>query len=182
MAEVTWAVTLGGQTFELELRRSGNGAVHELTVNGRGEESGRTPVSLRHIHGHKYLISLGNRTAPVFISKEANGYRTVLYGHDFTARVEEARLYRLKQELAALTISDGPVNVTAPMPGLVLTIEVTTGDEVREGDGLVVVESMKMENEVRAPAAGIVDLVAVEQGAAVDRGALLVRIIPGGAP
>ena len=64
------------------------------------------------------------------------------------------------------------------MPGLVVLIEVTEGQHVEAGDGLVVIESMKMENEIRAPSAGVVEQVLVGQGDAVDKGETLVRMVP----
>jgi biotin carboxyl carrier protein len=67
----------------------------------------------------------------------------------------------------------GPARVTAPMPGKIVRVLVSPGQEVAAGAGLLVVEAMKMENELRAPRAGVVlDLVARE-GQAVESGALL---------
>ena len=64
----------------------------------------------------------------------------------------------------------------APMPGLVVRVNVREGDEVRSGQGLVVMEAMKMENELRATAAGVVRRVVVAAGSAVEKGALLVEM------
>jgi pyruvate carboxylase subunit B len=66
--------------------------------------------------------------------------------------------------------------VRAPMPGLVVRVEVQVGDRVTAGAGLVVVEAMKMENELRAPAAGDVAAIHVTAGAAVEKGAPLVTL------
>jgi pyruvate carboxylase subunit B len=66
--------------------------------------------------------------------------------------------------------------VRAPMPGLVVRIEVAVGDAVEPGKSLVVVEAMKMENELRAPAAGLVTAVHVAAGAPVEKGAALVTL------
>jgi len=66
--------------------------------------------------------------------------------------------------------------VKAPMPGLVVRIEVAAGQPVLAGAGLVVVEAMKMENELRAPHAGVVATVHVAVGQAVERGAPLVTL------
>ena len=178
MAEVRWAVTLGGQIFELSL--SGNGADEgfELEVKQEGAFSGTTPVALQHVFRNKYLISLGNRTAPVFIDREPDGYRVVIYGHEFRAEVEEARLHHLLEEVASLSGPDGPMEITAPMPGLVVDVEVAEGDEVAQGQGIAVIESMKMENEIRAEAAGVVEKVLIESGQTVEKGQALVRIVP----
>jgi len=179
MATITWAVTLGGQTFELELQPADRPGEFLLGVVGKeGGDSGRSTVSLCHVHGEKYMITIGRRSAPVFIRANSGSYRTVLYGHDFTARVEEARLFHLKQDMAARESSDGPVEVAAPMPGLVLAVEVSEGAAVAEGDGLIVVESMKMENEIRSPVSGVVEEITVAEGETVDRSAVLARIVP----
>ena len=68
--------------------------------------------------------------------------------------------------------------VRAPMPGLVLDILVEEGDEVAAEQGLLVLEAMKMENELNAPSGGVVGTVHVESGEAVDKEALLIEIEP----
>jgi len=67
--------------------------------------------------------------------------------------------------------------VKAPMPGLVVRVEVTKGQSVEAGEGLVVVEAMKMENELRASHAGIVEQVHVSAGDRVEKGAPLVTLV-----
>ena len=64
--------------------------------------------------------------------------------------------------------------ITAPMPGIILSIAVKEGDEVNAGDALLVLEAMKMENEIHAPRAGKVKKVHVSEGAEVQSGAALV--------
>jgi pyruvate carboxylase subunit B len=71
---------------------------------------------------------------------------------------------------------DGPVTVTATLPGLVVAIAVSEGDEVQTGESLLTIEAMKMQNEVRAPRGGRVTGVSVLPGQAVATGALLLRI------
>lgn len=68
--------------------------------------------------------------------------------------------------------------VKAPMPGLVVRVEVSAGQVVEAGDGLVVVEAMKMENELRASHAGIVEQIHVSAGQRVEKGAPLVTLSP----
>ncbi len=72
------------------------------------------------------------------------------------------------------TIADGAV--TAPMPGKILDIKVKKGDRVKAGDVLIILEAMKMENEVVAPKGGVVEDIKVNVGDTVDRGAVLVVI------
>jgi biotin carboxyl carrier protein len=77
--------------------------------------------------------------------------------------------------IAAVHASDaGPQRVTAPMPGKIVKLLVKPGDKVQPRQGVVVVEAMKMENELRARAAGTVSEVRVAEGASVEAGAILV--------
>ena len=69
----------------------------------------------------------------------------------------------------------GPKPVRAPMPGMIVRTEVNVGDQVRAGQGVVVMEAMKMENELKAEADGIVERVLVATGQAVEKGTVLVE-------
>ena len=73
----------------------------------------------------------------------------------------------------------GPAHLFAPMPGLIVRVNVQEGDHVRPGQGLVVMEAMKMENELRATVAGIVRRVVVSPGSAVEKGATLLEMEAG---
>jgi biotin carboxyl carrier protein len=72
--------------------------------------------------------------------------------------------------------TNGPVAIAAPMPGRVVKVLVSAGDAVAARQGLIVIEAMKMENELRAPRAGTVQEVRAAQGAAVEAGAVVVVI------
>lgn len=76
----------------------------------------------------------------------------------------------------AATGSAGSVSVDAPMPGTVLKVNVKVGDTVTEGQAVVVLEAMKMENEIAAPASGVVASVNVSQGATVNTGDVLITL------
>ena len=77
---------------------------------------------------------------------------------------------------AAPAVTGSGEAVSAPMPGTILKVNVTNGQAVKEGQVLVVLEAMKMENEIMAPKDGTVTAVAVQKGASVDTGAPLVFI------
>jgi biotin carboxyl carrier protein len=92
-------------------------------------------------------------------------------GASVPVALRDARRRRRAQASA-----DGPVRVVAPMPGKIVRLLVAAGEAVAVRQGLVVVEAMKMENELRAPRAGTVSEVAVQEGAVVELGAVLVTI------
>jgi pyruvate carboxylase subunit B len=72
--------------------------------------------------------------------------------------------------------SDTTVRVSAPMPGLVTKIEVTVGDVIVVGQGLLILEAMKMENEIRATISGVITKINATLGKPVEKGELLVEI------
>ena len=70
----------------------------------------------------------------------------------------------------------GGTKVTAPMPGTILAVNVSVGQKVEEGQAVIILEAMKMENEIPAPAAGTVASINVEKGANVETGAVLITL------
>lgn len=88
----------------------------------------------------------------------------------------DERRAKMKEAASAHLGTSGMVQINSPMPGKVLKILVSEGQEVEEGQGVVVVEAMKMENELKTPRAGVVTSVTAQEGAAVTAGAPLVLI------
>jgi len=96
-------------------------------------------------------------------------------GEDREVEVIDERTRHIRGLLGAGKAATGPVRVVAPMPGLVLRVQVAAGDRVGTGDGLVVLEAMKMENEIKARGPAVVAQVLVTEGQAVEKGAPLVE-------
>jgi biotin carboxyl carrier protein len=99
----------------------------------------------------------------------------VASGHRSYVRVESERMRSADQAKKA-TATGGEKTIKSPMPGRVVKVLVAKGDAVQVGQGLVVLEAMKMENEVRARAAGTVAEVHVSAGAAVEGNAKLLTL------
>ena len=97
-------------------------------------------------------------------------------GERFEVEVVDERTRQIQALTGAPRGSAGSGTIRAPMPGLVVRVEVEAGQRVDAGAGLVVVEAMKMENELRAHRAGVVAAVHVAVGQAVDKGAPLVTV------
>ena len=91
--------------------------------------------------------------------------------HEFTAKVRDPRAWPGRRH-GALE-AEGRQQIAAPMPGKVIRVLVNAGDEVEAGQGLVVVEAMKMQNEVRSPKKGKVERLQVKEGQAVNAGEVL---------
>ena len=101
----------------------------------------------------------------------------VVDGWRFELEVEDARRAALRRRATRerdATTASGPTEIRAIIPGRIATVRVTVGDAVEAGQGLLVVEAMKMQNELKAPRAGVVERVAVREGQTIDNGDLLV--------
>lgn len=103
------------------------------------------------------------------------GETHVIIGSErFAAEVRDPRSLRSRK--AAAGVGEGPQKVAAPMPGKVVRILVQTGSEVEAGQGIMVVEAMKMQNEIKSPKKGVVQKIAVAEGGSVASGDTLAII------
>ena len=126
----------------------------------------------------KYEISLNGRTYEVEVELSAP-----MTGAEFAAYAPApaaAPAPAVPAPVAAPAAASAPVGagevVTAPMPGNILKVNVAVGERVQEGHVLVILEAMKMENEIMAPCAGTVKQILVQKGATVDTGSAMVVI------
>lgn len=103
-------------------------------------------------------------------------YALVIDGFRYEADALDERAKTIRDLAAATAGPVGPAPLLAPMPGLIVRVSVAPGDVVAAGQGLVVMEAMKMENELRTQAAGTVRAVLVQAGAVVEKGARLVEL------
>lgn len=129
------------------------------------------------------LVQLGDAGAPsrsvdaAFATRPAAGdFDVHLDGRTVTLQIRPAGAFGRQKKAGAGAAASGPQRVVAPMPGKVVRVLVKPGDEVKARQGLVVVEAMKMENELRAARDGRVRDVAVTEGQSVDAGAVLLTV------
>ena len=158
-------VTIAGREIEVDL----TGA--EPVVDGTPVE-----VHLAHLPGTqtRHLLVDGRSYALAAQAGDRRGRWSLALGPErFTADAVDERT-RAIREMTGAGDDPGEKTIFAPMPGLVLRVEVEPGQTVRAGQGVVVVEAMKMENELKAPADGVVASVAVKAGQTVERGATLI--------
>lgn len=120
----------------------------------------------------KYKVTLNNRTYEVEVEA---GQAMLVDEYEAYAPAPVAAAPAAASVSAAPALAAGEV-VKSPMPGNILKINVTVGQKVNEGDTLLVLEAMKMENEIAAPKAGTVAQIIVSNGAVVETGAPLIVI------
>jgi biotin carboxyl carrier protein len=155
----------GSQILEIEVRRE-NG-VYVVDVDGV-----RHDVDAHKLEGDFYSILTGGRSYEVSVEAVDGAYHVRHGAAELTVSLSDpGRQARDAQRAAA-----GPEEVCTMMPGKVVRLLVAEGDTVHEGQGVAVVEAMKMENEITAGKAGRVSRIDVEPQQAVEGGALLLVI------
>ena len=129
-------------------------------------------VDAHKLEGDFYSIITGNRSYEVSVEAGRDGVRVRHGGSELLVTITDPG--RAARE--ASPGGAGPARIEAMMPGKIVRVLVGQGDRVEEGQGLIVVEAMKMENEIAAPKAGAVQSVEISPGQTVERGALLTVI------
>jgi pyruvate carboxylase subunit B len=160
-----YTATVDGQPFHVGLEEDG------LTLDGAPVE-----VDLQSIDGgFHYSLLVGAASHEVFVERCEDVCFVTLRGQRFRVQVEDERALRAATRRPA-TAEAGEAEVVSPMPGMVVAVLVEAGQEVRTGEGLLILEAMKMENEIRAPRTGVVETVHVTPGQRVGQDDQLVRI------
>jgi acetyl/propionyl-CoA carboxylase alpha subunit len=165
---VRYVVSVRGRRVAVEVRP---GAV---TVDGR-----ELRASIADVEGTPVrLVTIGDCVHRVVVRKREGRGHYLLWLDGFTYEVEalDERTRTIRDLAAAAAGPPGTAPLVAPMPGLIVRVSVQPGDVVAAGQGLVVMEAMKMENELRAPGAGRVKAVLTKPGSAVEKGAVLVEL------
>jgi biotin carboxyl carrier protein len=158
---------IGGTDRTLELRPVGS--CYQGRLDGRSLKA-----EVLQSHGHLLAVRVGSRIFEITWWHEAGAYHMDLGGPRVTVEIlephERAAARKGEPEEKARR------EIRAAMPGKVVAVKVKQGEEVRQGQGLVVVEAMKMENEVPSPKTGKVTALEVVPGQTIEKGALLLSI------
>lgn len=159
-----YEVSLGGRVIEVDL----TGA--RPRVDGVEVEADLVPVAGSEL----YHLRVDGRSLPLQVRRgEGRGRWEVGVRGRWLAVTAEDERSRVIREMAGAQAVESERTITAPMPGLVVRVEVEVGQQVRAGEGVVVVEAMKMENELKAPGDGVVARIDVVAGDTVEKGAVL---------
>jgi pyruvate carboxylase subunit B len=164
-------VTIGRETLEVDLS---NGAV---TIGGQVVDA-----ELREIPGTQLRHLLVDGQSWPLVAREGSvggEWDIHMNGMRVRAGVVDERTRAIREMTGQSAESRRPRPLRAPMPGLIVRLEVAPGQPVQSGDGVVIIEAMKMENELRAESAGVVERIHVAAGQAVEKGALLVEFAAG---
>lgn len=160
-------VVVGGHAFVVEVEDG-------LTVDGRAVTGHLHPVP----HTPLYHLEMDGRITAVALTRADETWEVQVGGRIWLVNVVDERTRKLRALAGRDRRPGGGSVVKAPMPGMILRLEVEEGQAVTRGAGLVVLEAMKMENEIRAPEDGVVVRIHAEPGRSVEKGTPLVELGP----
>jgi len=119
-------------------------------------------------------LLIDNHSWQVLVERNGDEYRVSIDGELYVVNVQDERSRKIQKALTRAAKESGEFILKAPMPGLVRSVPLLLGQEVHKGQGLVILEAMKMENELRSPRVGVVRDIRVKPGDAVELGQALV--------
>lgn len=163
-------VSIGDEQLVVNLDGDG---VHfgDEAVQAHVEDLTGTPV---------HMVTIGNEVHRVLVRRERDrgkgAYSLWVGGYRLDVEALDERSKVIRELSGDRDKATGPAPIIAPMPGLIVRVNANVGDEVHAGQGLVVMEAMKMENELRATSAGRVKAILAQPGTAVEKGAKLVEL------
>ena len=162
-----YEVLLAGKTLVVDLARVND----EWKVSLDGKE---LDASVVEVAPNTFSVLLNGESHQIRVAPRADGTLTLHTGvAEYHAEVSDPRSWRGRH--GALE-AEGRQQVAAPMPGKVIRVLVKQGDAVQRGQGLLVVEAMKMQNEIRSPKSGKVEKLSAREGQAVNAGEVLAWI------
>ncbi len=157
---------------QLVIRRlDGDGTVDNFA---NGARDGETSIDWRRPQPGIYSLLVDDASYEVFVEDEPDHLVVHLVERTFCVHATDIRRHRASAGGAPAL--DGPIRLVAPIPGRVSRVLVEPGQEVKRGEGIIVLEAMKMENELRAPRDGVIGVIEVNEGQGVEGGALLATI------
>ncbi len=162
-----YIATVRDQEFTIDVNRE-----DEVTIDGT-----TYAVDIQGMNGDSlYSLIIDGRSYDVFIDEQDEDFLVVMWNGLFEVQVQDERTRRLAGLRRGPVAPVGEVLIKSPMPGVVAKVLVSEGQQVETGDIVVVLESMKMQNEFKSPRAGVVHNVRVRTGDKVDQNQIMVTI------
>lgn len=160
-----YIATIGERQIEVELTSD-----QQLIVNGEQMQVDFQSVANQPI----FSLLLNGKSYEASIFPSDTGYQVLFLGQLFNVIVEDERQRRLRTSSGGPTVQGGEIQLRAPMPGMVVDVPVEEGQQVAAGENLIILESMKMQNELKSPREGVVSRVRVKAGDNVDQNQVMI--------
>jgi biotin carboxyl carrier protein len=161
-----YLTTVNGKTYTIDINQDG-----QITIDGEDHEVDFTTISEA-----LYSAIIDNSSFEALVEQRDGRFNVLLSGEQYEVEVNDERQTRLLRSSGSFEAAQGELSIRSPMPGLIVAVKVTEGQLVQKGDSLCVLESMKMENEIKAPRAGTVGRVYISAGDRVEQNKVMITI------
>lgn len=162
-----YVATIDDKDFSIEIVDDRHVRVGERLIAVDFESVSGQPV---------YSLIFDGKSFESFVYQGDDAWQVLLHGRQFQVKVEDEREKRLRAAAGGGVAEGGEFHLKAPMPGLVVAIPVSEGQEVKKGQVLVILESMKMQNELKAPRDGVVHHIKAKAGESVEQKQVLLNL------
>jgi biotin carboxyl carrier protein len=163
-----YIATIDDKDFEVEVLDD-----HHIRIGDRS-----LVVDFESVSGQPvYSLLVDGKSFEAFVHQVDDVWQVLLRGRLYATTIEDEREKRLRAAGGAKVSETGEFQLKAPMPGLVVGIPVSEGQPVRRGDVLLILESMKMQNELKSPRDGTVGRVRVRPGETVEQKKVLLSVL-----
>jgi biotin carboxyl carrier protein len=162
-----YIATIDDRSFEIDINEEG-----EIIADGK-----RLSVDFQSVANQPvYSMLLDGESFEANVSLSEKGVEVLLRGRLFLIDVEDERQRRLRETTSIELNLEGEFTLAAPMPGMVVAVPIEVGQRVEKGDNLIILESMKMQNELKAPREGEISGIRVGPGDSVDQNQALLTL------
>jgi biotin carboxyl carrier protein len=162
-----YITTVNDQQYSIEIDQEGR-----ITVDGDAFDVDFHSLA----EGGILSLILNNHSLEAIVEERDQAWEVLIRGELYSVQVQDERAYRLAMARGVTAEVTGEAAIKSPMPGLIIAVTVEEGQLVSKGDQIVILESMKMENELRSPRDGVVKRLHVQPGASVEKDQLLATI------
>jgi biotin carboxyl carrier protein len=162
-----YVTTIDNQEFEIEVVDENHIRIGDRLLEVDFESVSGQPV---------FSLILDGKSYESFVYQGEEDWDVLLRGRQYQVKVEDEREKRLRAAGGGGTVEGGEFHLKAPMPGLVVAILIEEGQEVKKGQVMLILESMKMQNELKAPRDGVMGRIRVKAGESVEQRQTLLSV------
>jgi biotin carboxyl carrier protein len=162
-----YITSINGKKFEITIENDGT-----VLVNGQPREVDFLPLG-----PSLYSIIMNDLSMEAVIEEQSGEYQVLMGGRLYEGEVLDERAQLMLARRGGKDAETGEISIKSPMPGLIVVVSVEEGQTVKAGQTVVILESMKMQNELKTPRDGVVQRISVKAGQTVEQKKVLVTIV-----
>jgi len=162
-----YVTTIDNQEFEIEVVDERHIRIGDRLLEVDFESVSGQPV---------FSLILDGKSYESFVYQGDEDWEVLIRGRQYQVKIEDEREKRLKAAAGGGSVESGEFHLKAPMPGLVVAVLINEGQEVKKGQVMIILESMKMQNELKAPRDGVMGRIRVKAGESVEQRQTLLSV------